>query len=261
MDQDLQHPTAWHAADSPAGPAPLANFAAGRSLYLADVREYDAYRALLYALGAKSVSNRKLAHVDTIVYAAGPPKDARTRYPNGAFVQARSVLPLFHQEVDSFSGFVRALQRHGFTVRNPSDEGDPDFDHFDLPLTGTLPATLLQYLVDSPFTRAFAKQQHGHRGARDDAYVAIEVPGATAPWYYRWVINAWSRVYAQRGEGDYPLEIKGLVDVAPAMWTRSTGLYFHDEPHIDSVNGLFIQAGISARTGRVEGVAISRVWT
>lgn len=261
MDKDQQHPTAWHAVNFPAGPKPLENFVVGRSLYLADVREYDAYRAMLYALGAKSVSNRKLAHVDTILYFAGPPKDARAKYPNGRFVQAKAVLPLFHQEVGSFSEFVRALQRHGFTVRNPSDEGDPDFDHFDLPLTGTLPKTLLHYLVSSPFIREFAKQQHSHRDTRDDAYVAIDIPGAPAPWYYRWVTGAWSRVYAQRGEGDHPLEIKGLVDVAPALWTRSTGLYFHEEPHIDSVTGLFIQAGISARTGRVEGAAISRVWT
>jgi hypothetical protein len=70
-------------------------------------------------------------------------------------------------------------------------------------------------------------------------------------------------VSAQRGEGDYPLEIKGpqLLAVAPAVWTRSTGLYFHRAPHIDSVNGLFIQAGINARTGQVDGVSISRVWT
>ena len=44
-------------------------------------------------------------------------------------------------------------------------------------------------------------------------------------------------------------------------WRQSTGLYFHETPELESVNGLFIQAGIDARTGLVSGAAISRSWT
>jgi hypothetical protein len=70
-------------------------------------------------------------------------------------------------------------------------------------------------------------------------------------------------VSAQRGEDDYPLEIKGpqLLKVAPAFWRESTGMYFYEYPHTDSITGLFIQAGVDARTGEVNGAAISRVWT
>lgn len=72
-----------------------------------------------------------------------------------------------------------------------------------------------------------------------------------------------SRTKARRGEGDFPLEIKGaqLMRVEPVLWTQSTGMYFYEYPNVDSVSGLFIQAGVDVRTGLVTGAAISRVWT
>ncbi|MDC3957092.1 hypothetical protein KEG38_24735 [Polyangium jinanense] len=83
----------------------------------------------------------------------------------------------------------------------------------------------------------------------------VRVEGRTAP--------AGSGAAPRRGEGDYPLDIKGsqLLRVEPLLWTQSTGMYFHEYPRIDSIDGLFIQAGVDARTGMVNGVAISRVWT
>ena len=33
------------------------------------------------------------------------------------------------------------------------------------------------------------------------------------------------------------------------------------DPEMESVNGLFIQAGVDARTGLVSGAGISRSWT
>jgi len=256
-------PEILHPAPRPADAAKVkAGFAEGRCAYLADVPEYDLYRSMLYALGAKAVSNKKVAGVDLIVHAGAAPKAAREKYPGAALVKASAVPALFRREVDGLGAFVRALLRHGFTVRNPSDEGSPELDFFDLPLEGSLHATLLRYLAASPFIRAFARNQTRARGEAQPEYVPVEIPETGRTWYYAWRTDAWSRVSAQRGEGDYPLEIKGpqLLAVLPELWTRSTGLYFHEHPHIESVNGLFIQAGVDAR-GRVEGAAISRVWT
>lgn len=263
MLPEQEHSKDWHFRAG--AQAPLVNFAPGKSIYVADVRAYDAYRAMLYALGARSVSNKMMAHVTTIVHGAAPPKAARTKYPNGEFIPASAVLPLFHQEVASFSDYVRALIKHGFRVRNPSDEGDPEFDHFSLPLIeDSLHATLLRYLSTSSFIRDFSSSGGAdHDLAPDPEYVPFTVPVTDQQWFIRWVRDGWTRVYAQRGEGDYPLEIKGidLTAVAPVVWTRSVGLYFNTIPNIESVSGLFIQAGINARTGLVDGVAISRVWT
>lgn len=262
MSADLpetRHTAPRRAADAADG---AANFAEGRSVYVADVAEYDLYRSMLYALGARAVSNKKVAGVDLIVHAGAAPKALREKYPGAALARASAVPPLFRRDVGGFGDFVRALQRRGFTVRSPSDEGSPELDFFDLPLVGSLHATLLRYLAASPFIRAFARNDTSSRGDAQPEYLPVEIPETGRTWYYAWRVDAWARVSAQRGEGDYPLEIKGpqLLAVLPEFWTRSTGLYFHEHPHIDSVNGLFIQAGVDAR-GRVEGAAISRVWT
>lgn len=253
----------YQAAPRPAEAAKVkTNFAEGRSVYLADVSEYDLYRSMLYALGAEAVSNKKVAGVDLIVHAGAAPKAAREKYPDAALARASAVPPLFRREVGGFGDFVRALQRRGFTVRSPSDEGDAQLDFFSVPLKGSLHATLLRYLADSPFVRAFARNRTAPSGDAQPEYLPVEIPETGRTWYYAWHTDAWARVHAQRGEGDYPLEIKGpqLLAVLPEFWTRGTGLYFHEHPHIDSIHGLFIQAGVDAG-GRVEGVAISRVWT
>lgn len=238
----------------------------GKSIYLAETPAYDLHRSMLYALGAHSVSNKMLAHVNVILHGRpAPPKAAKTKYPAAEFHRSSRVLTQFLREVTSFSGFIRALQRSGFTVRNPSDEGSPEFDHFELPLVDdSLHATLLHYLATTPFVRDFA--DHGdrsHRNTVDPAYVEFPLPGSGLKGHILWHPGAWGRVSAQRGEGDYPLEIKGpdLLAVGPVFWTHSTGLYFNEHPDVDSVNGLFIQAGIDAHSGLVNGAAISRVWT
>jgi hypothetical protein len=257
-----QHPPRLHFNPDA---APVADFVAGKSAYVADVDDYDLYRSLLYALGANGVANKMMAHVNLIVH-GGPkaPQKAIAKYPQAEFVHASAVLPLLHSKIRTFAEFVKALQGHGFRVRNPSDEGDPEFDFFELPLAGgSLPATLLHYLATSPFIRGFAGKQSFPIDTREDAYVDFPVPGTDLTWYYRWQSQAWDRVHAQRGDDEYPLEIKGpqLLRVAPVFWKESTGLYFHEYPHIDSITGLFIQAGVDARTGLVNGAAISRVWT
>lgn len=245
--------------------AAVADLVTDTSVFVAEVDDYEQYRSMLYALGARSVANKMLAHVNVVVHgSAKAPQKAHAKYPTATFVRADKVLARFHQEIHSFSAFVRALQAHGFTVRNPSDEGDPDLDHFELPLVDkSLHATLLHYLGTSPFIRRFARERSFPIREREPAYVDFPVPGKDLTWYYAWNEHAWGRVSAQRGDGDYPLEIKGeqLLKVAPALWTQSTGMYFHEYPCIDSITGLFIQAGIDARTGLVNGAAISRVWT
>jgi hypothetical protein len=257
-----QHPTRLHFDPKAAAPD---DFVAGKSVYVVDVDDYELYRSLLYALGAKSVANKMMAHVTVIVHGGeAAPQKARAKYPQGQFVAANAVLPLFHAKVRSFGELVKALQDHGFTVRNPSDEGDPELDFFEMPLSdGSLHKTLLRYLSTSPFIRQFVQKQHFPIDQREDAYVDFEVPDSGVTWYYAWRTDAWGRVSAQRGEDDYPLEIKGpqLLKVAPAFWRESTGMYFYEYPHTDSITGLFIQAGVDARTGEVNGAAISRVWT
>jgi hypothetical protein len=52
-----------------------------------------------------------------------------------------------------------------------------------------------------------------------------------------------------------------LLRVAPMLWTQGTGMYFDEYPESESVDGLFIQAGIDARTGKFTGAAVSRSWT
>jgi hypothetical protein len=261
-----KHPDTWQAGAKRAG-KPVANFALGKSVHVVDVDDYELYRSMLYALGAESVSNKMLAHVNVILHGGREaPEKVQKKYPDGDYVPVKSALPLFHQEVDSFGAFVKALQKHGFRVRNPSDEGDPAFDFFTLPLRKrSLHETLLHYLGTSEFIRGFVRKAHFPIEEREEEYVAfpVQTAGSEVTWFYRWQVDAWRRVSAQRGEDDYPLEIKGeqLLTVEPLFWTRSTGLYFHEYPHIDSIRGLFIQAGIDARTGKVNGVAISRVWT
>ena len=259
-----KHPTQLHFAPGTTA-KPVADFVTDKSLFVADYDDYELYRSMLYALGAKSVANKQLAHVTVVVHggSAAPPK-ARAKYPAATFVPARQVLTRFHQEVRSFNEFVRALQTHGFRVRNPSDEGDPQLDHFELPLVdNSLHATLLHYLGTSPFIRDFAGKRSFPIDTREPAYIDFPVPGTDLTWYYAWNERAWGRVSAQRGDGDYPLEIKGeqLLRVNPVLWTQSTGMYFHEYPCTESITGLFIQAGVDARTGLVNGAAISRVWT
>ncbi|MDI3288568.1 hypothetical protein [Polyangium sp. 15x6] len=260
-----QHPTHFHASPgTPSATAP--NVVAGKSAYVVDVEDYELHRTMLYALGAKSVANKMMATADLIIH-GGPeaPQKARAKYPAAERIRAQTILPLFHQEIRSFAELVRALERHGFTVRNPSDEGDPNFDFFEVPLVdGSLHATLLHWLGSSEFIREFTHKQHFPIDVREEGYVDFPLPDSRGiTWYYAWKSDAWGRVHAQRGEGDYPLDIKGsqLLRVEPLLWTQSTGLYFHEYPRIDSVDGLFIQAGVDARTGMVHGAAISRVWT
>ncbi|MDC0672130.1 hypothetical protein [Nannocystis radixulma] len=259
-----QHPTHLH-FDPSRHTSAVADFVAGKSVYVADVDDYDMYRSLLYALGAKRVANEMVAHVDLIVHGqAAPPQEARAQHPEGEFVRADAVLPLFHSKVKSFAEFVRALQAHGFRVRNPSDEGGPEFDFFELQLVNdSLHATLLRYLETSPFISGFMHKQGFPIDERAEAFIDFTLPGRDYSWYYLWTTDGWARVYAQRGADDFPLEIKGsqLLRVAPVLWTQSTGMYFYEYPESESVDGLFIQAGIDARTGKVTGAAISRSWT
>jgi hypothetical protein len=79
---DREHPTDWHFNGKTKGAAPVANFVQDRTIYVADA-PYDAYRSMLYALGAKGVTNKLMANVDTIVHGAAVPKAAKTKYPNG----------------------------------------------------------------------------------------------------------------------------------------------------------------------------------
>ncbi|MDC0743821.1 hypothetical protein [Polyangium mundeleinium] len=260
-----KHPTRAHAGPGETV-ANTPNGVAGKSVYVADVDDYELYRTMLYGLGAKGVTNKLMATADVILHGAqAAPQKARAKYPSAEIVKASAILPLFHQEIRSFSDLVRALQRHGFTVRNPSDEGDAEFDHFELPLVGdSLHETLLHWLGSSAFIRSYAKKQHFPIDKREEGYIDFPIPDSGGlTWYYTWNSDAWSRVHALRGEGDYPLDIKGhqLLRVEPLLWTQSTGLYFHEYPLLDSITGLFIQAGVDARTGRVNGTAISRVWT
>ena len=241
-----------------------ADLVAGASVFVTEVDDYDFYRSMLYALGAKAVSNKRVAGVTTIVHGkARAPAQAREKYPSGRYIRADRILAQFRRRVPTFGAFVEALQAHGFTVRNPSDEGDPRFDHFELPLVdGSLHATLLHYLSTSPFIRGFAHKQHFPIDTRVPDFLEFPIPGTDVTWYSMWITEAWWRVSASRGEGDHPLEIKGpqLLAVAPALWTESAGLHFYEYPHSESIDGLFIQAGIGPDR-RVNGSAISRVWT
>ncbi|MEM9981820.1 MAG: hypothetical protein AAF734_04935 [Bacteroidota bacterium] len=256
------HTTDWHHQPNNADEE-LNNFVEDRSIFLGEVNNYYIYRSLLYALGATGAYNRMMKEVNLIIHGkATKPAKAVKKYPDGEFLHIEKVLPLVHQEIHSFPSFIQALKKQDFTVRNPSDEGDPQFDFFDLSLeNNSLHETLLKYIQTSPFVLDYIGESTPDMGTKEDNYINFE--NQEVRGWYKWVTNAWSRVYAQRGEGDYPLEIKGndLLAVAPIFWTESTGLYVHEYPHIDSVNGLFIQAGIDARTGKVNGVAISRVWT
>ena len=258
-----RHPSNRH--PDPRRAAPADNFVAGQNVFVIDVDDYDLYRSMLYALGAKAVANKRVAGVTLIVHGgAKAPKKALEKYPGGRYERDERVLALFHRQIAGFGEYVRALLDHGFTVRNPSDEGDPSFDFFDAPLVdGSLHATLLHYLATSPFVRNKARAQHFPIDTREPGYVDFPIPGTKVTWYYVWNPDAWGRVSATRGEGDYPLEIKGpqLLSVAPVLWTTSTGMYFYEYPHTDSIDGLFIQAGVDARTGRMNGASISRVWT
>lgn len=263
MLPSIRHPDKLH---PPAGPAaPVADFIADKSVFVAEVDDYDQVRSMLYALGARGVANKMMAHVNLIVHGRkAPPAKAKAKYPAGEFVPAAQVLARFHQEIPSFPDYVRALKAREFRVRNPSDEGDPDLDLFDLEVKdGSLHATLLDYLATSPFIRRVAHRQHFPIDRREDGYVDFPLPESDVTWFYRWQSEGWQRVSAQRGDGDYPLEIKGpqLLAVAPIFWRESAGLFFFEYPHIDSIDGLFIQAGIDARSGRCNGAAISRVWT
>jgi hypothetical protein len=245
-------------------PPPL-NFIQGKSIFVTEVDDYDRYRSMLYALGAQSVANKMMAHVNVIVHGHSEvPTKVRAKYPQGEYFRPDAVVSLFHAEIHSFGAFIRALERHGFTIRNRSDEGDPRFDHFELPIVNdSLPETLLHYLQTSPFIRKFATKQYFAIDTREAEYEEFKIPDSDLSWYYRWRVDAWGRVSATRGNDDYPLEIKGdqLLRVAPLLWTEVTGMYFHEYPHIDSINGLFIVAGIDARTRIVNGISISRVWT
>lgn len=61
-----QHPNSYHA--SPGTPSEKTpNAVAGKSAYVVDVEDYELYRTMLYALGAKSVANKLMATADLII--------------------------------------------------------------------------------------------------------------------------------------------------------------------------------------------------
>jgi len=137
-----RYPTQWH-YKSGQTTSELKNFIRGQSVFVVDVDDYERLRSMLYALGAQSVANKMMAHVNLIVYGGSSiPAKAQAKYPTGKFERAERVLPLFHQEVPSFADYIQAFEKNGFTVRNPSDEGDARFDFPSTPVGGTsLPET------------------------------------------------------------------------------------------------------------------------
>lgn len=261
-----KHTDELHAKAKKAGKK-SANFALKKSLFLCDVGDYERCRSMLYALGAESVSKKMLAHVNVVLYGGSkPPEKAKQKFPEAEYVKEQALLPLFHQEVQSFPAYLQALVDYGFLLRNGSDEGDPRRELFTLPLEkGSLHKTVLRYLQSSEFVRGFVRAPYHPTTEPDASYLPLEIPAKAGPvtWYYQWQVDAWRRVSAFRGEERFPLELEGsqLLAVAPLLYTESTGVFFFDQPHIDSVNGLFVQAGVDARTGEVTGAALSRVWT
>lgn len=237
----------------------------GRSIYVCESVPYDLYRSMLYALGAKTVSNRMGAGLDQILHAGPIPSKVSAKYPSAERARADAVLPLFRQRVPSLKAYLDALEAQGFTVRNRSDEGDPDLRALDVPLVdGSLHATLLRWLESSSHLRGYCRKQHFPIEQREAAFREFTPPGAEGwSWYYAWDNGAFHHVTAERDDGPYPLLIKGpdLMSVLPVFYKEITGMYVYEYPHRESITGLFVVAGTDARTGAVTGVTAGRVWT
>ncbi len=243
----------------------LPNVFEGRTIFVSDVPRYDLVRSMLYALGAKAVAYRSVPGVDMILYGAPIPSKTLAKFPTAERVSASGVLPLFRQRVPSFAAFLRALEEQGFTVRNGSDEGDPDLCVLDEPLSeGSLHATLVHWLNTAPFLSGFCGKQYFPIDKREPQFLEFSVPGSEGlTWYYAWDASAFGHISAQRGDGPYPLTIKGseLMSVLPIFYTQTTGMYVYEYPEKESITGLFVVAGVEAATGKVSGVGLSRVWT
>lgn len=244
---------------------PLPNPFEGRSIFVSEDMRYDLTRSMLYALGAKTVSNRMVAGLDLIVHSGPVPSKVSAKYPSAERVPADRVLPLFRQRLPTLKAYLDALEAHGFTVRNRSDEGDPSLHAIDEPLVdGSLHATLLGWLGSSDHLRRHARKQYFPIDKREPNFIDFTPPGAEGwSWYYAWDTGAFHHVTAERDDGPFPLLIKGpdLMSVLPVFYKQVTGMYVYEYPHAESITGLFVVAGVDARTGNVTGVTAARVWT
>jgi len=248
---------------------PLENFLEGKTIFFGEIDyDYYVYRNMAFALGAKVVYNKMMAGVDLIIHGKQtPPQKATAKYPDAASKPVSDLVTLFHQQVDNFHSFIKALQKNGFKIRNFSDEGDPEFDFFELDLINdSIHETLMSYLKNSAFINGFICQRSFDIRDQNPNFIALEYPSRGITWWYLWTEAGWSRVGAQKylnKDDEYPIEIKGdqLLSIEPVFWKESTGMYFYEYPETESITGLFIQAGIDAHTNKVQGVSISRVWT
>ncbi|KOY85636.1 hypothetical protein AD998_05250 [bacterium 336/3] len=247
---------------------PLDNFLTDKSIFFGDVDDYYTYRCMAFALGAKVVYNKMMSGVDLIIYGkATPPPKAVAKYPDAILKPVSELSSLFHQHISTFKEFIKALQNNGFTIRNFSDEGDPEFDFFELDLiNNSIHDTLMDYLKNSSFINGFIRTPSFPIDKKSEAFSPLEYPKQDITWWYLWTEYGWNRVGAQKylkPDDEYAIEIKGdqLLSIEHVFWSESTGLYFYEYPDADSISGLFIQAGIDRKTGKVHGASISRVWT
>lgn len=94
-------PTNLHVHPGKPAAAPAA---AGKSIVIVD--DDELHRSMLYALGARSVANKMMAHVELVVHGRPtPPQKARARYPSGEFMHADAIVPI-HAGIDARTGPV-----------------------------------------------------------------------------------------------------------------------------------------------------------
>lgn len=246
----------------------------GKTVLFTEKAGYAGKRVQALALGAEGVTDKMMATVGIIVHGgARPPDKVAARYPGGAFHREAEFTALADTQLQSAPQLVAALQQHGFLVRNPSDESDPQLELFEqAPAAADLRASLLSYVRGSALLARYVRTPYGappETPAAGFQPLAITRPGAAgAPdqevtWWYAFDHVAIGHVGAERGEGDYPQRIKGpdLWEALSARWQAGASLRLYETPDDDSVAGAFILGGIDRRTGQLTGLCLTRTWT
>lgn len=246
----------------------------GKTVLFTEKAGYARKRVQALALGAEGVTDKMMATVGIIVHGgARAPDKVAARYPGGAFYREAEFAALADAHLPGAAHLVAALQRHGFLVRNPSDESDPLLELFEqAPAEADLRASLLAYVRTSAFIARYARAPYGampetpaagFQPIRITRPVAPDAPQSEVTWWYAFDQVAIGHVGAERGEGDYPQRIKGpdLWEALSALWQTGTSLRLYETPDEDSIAGVFVLGGIDKRTGKLTGLSLTRTWT
>ncbi|MFN8396766.1 MAG: hypothetical protein U0176_19225 [Bacteroidia bacterium] len=216
----------------------------------------------LMALGAKTVEETLSDQATMVVGLERQPDSEFRHLPYYSFAELDAYVLANHRNLLQT---LQALLDNGYQLRNPSDEGwpGPDFHQGGEVLSPSdLPNALLDYIQSSPYVAKWAAQAYASRSAAKRGFEEIAI--GTSKAYLRWEIDPYDyQINLQRGDAeDNRLDNMELNDYYfGAYWTYRVMALLNSEPSNESVDGLFIVAGMDNKDSTFQVVAVPRTWT